>query len=351
VALALGPVGINADYGAPHNPWHPTPHAPGGSSSGSGVAVAAGLVPMALGSDTGGSVRIPAGLCGTVGLKVTVGRISRAGVYPLSWSLDSVGPLTRGVEDAALAYLAMQGEDHRDETTRGIGPQAPLSALKAGVRGLRLAVCETALFEGAHPEVVAAFHQGVDVLRDLGAVVSSIELPEVADFFADRDWGRGLVAEGAHFNRHLMDEHRDRLDPVVRYQLEEGRALGAPAYFGAQRRMLERRARLLERLRDVEAFLAPTVITPAEPLSTLSRLEDYQREEGRYWHNTAVANHFGLCAVSVPCGWSSQGLPIGLMAHAKPFQEELALRVAHAFEQATDWHRRHPDLAWAQARR
>ena len=119
VQFAFGGVGINHDHGTPHNPWHQVPHAPGGSSSGSGVAVAAGLVPMALGTDTGGSVRIPAALCGIVGLKTTVGRISRAGVYPLSFTLDSVGPLTRSVEDAALVYQALQGPDFDDETTVG----------------------------------------------------------------------------------------------------------------------------------------------------------------------------------------------------------------------------------------
>src|SRR5262245_44376549 len=151
VQFAFGGVGINHDQGTPHNPWSPTPHAPGGSSSGTGVAVAAGLVPMGLGSDTGGSVRIPAALCGTVGLKTTVGRISRAGVYPLSWTLDSVGPLTRTVEDAALVYQALQGEDAGDETTVGIPPHDVLPTLKAGVKGLRLAFGETLFFDDVDP--------------------------------------------------------------------------------------------------------------------------------------------------------------------------------------------------------
>ena len=124
-------------------PPHATPHAPGGSSSGSGVAVGAGIVPVALGSDTGGSVRIPAALCGTVGLKTTVGRISRAGVYPLSWTLDTVGPLTRSVEDAALVHEALQGEDPDDPTTRGVAPREVVRTLKSGVKGLRVAFGET----------------------------------------------------------------------------------------------------------------------------------------------------------------------------------------------------------------
>ena len=135
VQFAYGAAGVNHDLGTPHNPWHREPHAPGGSSSGSAVAVAAGLTPLALGTDTGGSVRVPAALCGIVGLKTTIGRISRAGVYPLSLTLDSVGPITRRVEDAALAFQAMQGADERDSSTRGVAPLDSLRGLKDGVRG------------------------------------------------------------------------------------------------------------------------------------------------------------------------------------------------------------------------
>src|SRR5215831_199047 len=169
VQFAFGAVGINHDQGTPHNPWHATPHAPGGSSSGSAVAVAAGLAPMALGSDTGGSVRVPAALCGTVGLKTTVGRVSRAGVYPLAWSLDSVGPLTRTVEDAALVYQVLQGVDLRDQTTAGVASHDALARLKDGVRGLRLAFAETLFFDEVDPEVERAVRESAAVFRGLGA--------------------------------------------------------------------------------------------------------------------------------------------------------------------------------------
>ena len=138
VQFAFGAPGINHHHGTPHNPWHATPHVPGGSSSGSGVSVAAGMVPMALGTDTGGSVRIPAALCGTVGLKTTVGQVSRAGVFPLSWTLDSVGPLTRSVQDAALVYQAMRGPDPADPSTHNASFQDVLSGFTDGVRGLRV---------------------------------------------------------------------------------------------------------------------------------------------------------------------------------------------------------------------
>ena len=146
VQYAFGGVGINHDHGTPHNPWSREHVLPGGSSSGSGVAVAAGIVPMALGSDTGGSVRIPSSLCGTAGLKTTVGRISRAGVYPLSWTLDSVGMLTHTVEDAAITYQCLQGEDVNDDITLGLAPQDVLKDLRAGISGLRLAFAESVFF-------------------------------------------------------------------------------------------------------------------------------------------------------------------------------------------------------------
>src|SRR5262249_9318285 len=170
VQFAFGGVGINHDQGTPHNPWSPTPHAPGGSSSGTAVAVAAGLVPMGLGGDTGGAVRVPAALCGIVGLKTAVGRISRAGVYPLSWTLDSVGPLTRSVGDAALVYQALQGVDFADETTVGVAPHDVLPGLADGVRGLRIAFGETLFFDDVDAEVETA-------VREVGQGVPSLRAP------------------------------------------------------------------------------------------------------------------------------------------------------------------------------
>jgi len=186
VQFAYGAPGINHDHGTPHNPWHPVPHAPGGSSSGSAVAVASGLVPMALGTDTGGSVRVPAALCGIVGLKTTVGRISRAGVYPLSGTLDSVGPITRSVEDAALVYQALQGSDPRDESTAGVVWHDTLRGLKDGVKGLRIAFGETIFFDDVDPEIERAIREAGQVFRALGAQPSSVAVPEVAAAWAER---------------------------------------------------------------------------------------------------------------------------------------------------------------------
>ncbi|MFT5393251.1 MAG: aspartyl-tRNA(Asn)/glutamyl-tRNA(Gln) amidotransferase subunit A, partial [Gammaproteobacteria bacterium] len=153
VQFAFGGVGINHDEGTPHNPWNEVAHAPGGSSSGTGVAVSSGLAPMGLGTDTGGSVRIPAALCGIAGLKTTVGRISRAGVYPLSATLDSVGPLARNVRDCALVYSALQGADAADSSTDGQAPHDVLRTLDNGVKDMRIAFAETAFWDDADPEV------------------------------------------------------------------------------------------------------------------------------------------------------------------------------------------------------
>src|SRR5262245_18634651 len=225
VQFAFGGVGINHDCGTPHNPWHSTPHAPGGSSSGSGVAVGAGLVPIALGSDTGGSVRIPAALCATVGLKTTVGRISRAGVYPLSWTLDSVGPLTRSVEDAALVFAALQGPDAADETTLGIAPHDVVGALKRGVKGLRVAFAETVFFDDVAPDIDAAVREAGRVLRGLGAQVDSVAVPEVAEALGEQRRASVIAAEALAVNGRLVDDNEGALDPVVVQRMKSGRQL------------------------------------------------------------------------------------------------------------------------------
>jgi aspartyl-tRNA(Asn)/glutamyl-tRNA(Gln) amidotransferase subunit A len=348
VQFAFGGVGVNHDQGTPHNPWHATHHVPGGSSSGSAVAVAAGLVPMALGSDTGGSVRLPAGLCGVVGLKTTVGRVSRAGVYPLSWTLDSVGPLARTVEDVALAYQAMHGPDHADETTLGVAPDDPLASLKAGARGLRLAFAETFFFDDLDPEVEQAVRAAGDVLRGLGALVDRVELPEVGEAMAEQKRAYAIAAEACVYNASFLDRHFDELDPVVAHRMITGRQLSAPDYFALLRHWADLRRRLVARLRDVDALLVPTTPLPARPLAEVDQTRDtYNQHNARYLRNTAVGNVLNLCGVSVPCGFTRAGLPVGLMVYAKPFQEEVALRVAYAYEQATEWHRRRPDLTWA----
>lgn len=349
VQFAFGGVGINHDHGTPHNPWHRTPRAPGGSSSGTAVAVAVGMTPMALGSDTGGSVRIPAALCGTVGLKTTVGRISRAGVYPLSWTLDSVGPLTRSVEDAAMVYQAMQGVDFKDDTTVDVPPHDVLDGLKAGVKGMRIAFCETVFFDGVDAELEKAVRQAGTVFQSLGAHVESKEVPEVAETVASEKRAMMIAAEALLVNGKFIDDHFDELDPVVAHRMLTGKGLSGSDYFALLRQWMTLRRSVVHTLRDVEALIVPTTMIPALPLEVIdANMDSYTEHNFKYLRNTSIGNILNLCAVSVMCGLTGEGLPIGLMIYAKPFQEELALRVAYAYEQATAWHKRHPDLSWVE---
>jgi aspartyl-tRNA(Asn)/glutamyl-tRNA(Gln) amidotransferase subunit A len=350
VQFAYGAVGINHDQGTPHNPWHRVPHAPGGSSSGSAVAVAAGLVPMALGSDTGGSVRAPAALCGIVGLKTTVGRISRAGVYPLCWTLDSVGPITRSVEDAALAHQALQGADAQDASTNGVAWQDALRGLKDGVKGLRIAFGETLFFDDVDPEVERAVRAGGEVLRSLGAQLTGVAVPEAAAAWAEEKRPLLIAAEACAANREFLDKHLDALDPVIGPRMLAGRSLAAPDYHALLLRYAELRERVQWTLRDVDALIVPTTMAAARPLAAVDAdFDTYLDYNTKINRNCSIGNLLNFCGVSLPCGFTAGGLPIGLMIYAKPFAEDMALRVAYAYEQATPWHTRRPDLAWAEA--
>jgi aspartyl-tRNA(Asn)/glutamyl-tRNA(Gln) amidotransferase subunit A len=348
VQLAYGGVGINSHHGTPHNPWHETPHVPGGSSSGSAVAVAAGLAPLALGTDTGGSVRIPAALCGIVGLKTTVGRVSRAGVYPLSFSLDSVGPLARSVEDAALVYQQLAGEDTADATTRGVPVDDVLRDLRSGVKGLRLAFAETAFFDGVDPEIERAVREAGRVLADLGARVESVAFPEASEALKLNPRGLVIAAEAYAVNRELLEKRFDELDPLVRERMKLGKEVSGPEYFQTTRRWTALRADAARALADLDALLVPTTMLPALPTAPIAGdLEHYMQRNTQYLRNCAIGNILGLCGLSVPCGFTGRGLPVGLLIYGRAFAEATVLRVAHAYEQATRWGERTPELRWA----
>jgi aspartyl-tRNA(Asn)/glutamyl-tRNA(Gln) amidotransferase subunit A len=347
VQFAYGGVGINHHHGTPHNPWHRTHHVPGGSSSGSGVAVAAGMVPMALGSDTGGSVRIPAALCGTVGLKTTVGQVSRAGVFPLSWSLDSVGPLTRSVEDAALVYQCMQGTDPHDVSTAGTRLQDVLTGLHDGVRGLRLMFAETVFWDQTDAEIAQAVRACSKVFANLGAHVGTMAFPEAAEAQALNPRGLVVAAEVYTLHQARIEQHLDQYDPIIAPRIMSGKQISATEYLNTTRAWTALRAKVQRTLGNVDALLVPTTMLPALPVATVdASIEAYTEHNLHYLRNTAIGNLLNLCGLSVPCGLTSQGLPIGLTIYGKPFQEDLILRIGYAFEQATDWHCQTPDLSW-----
>jgi aspartyl-tRNA(Asn)/glutamyl-tRNA(Gln) amidotransferase subunit A len=307
--------------------------------------VAAGLTPLATGTDTACSVRIPAALCGVVGLKTTVGRVSRAGAYPLSATLDSVGPIGRSVRDVALLFEALQGPDPDDPTTLGIAPLDALSTLDDGVRGLRLGFAEGLLFTDVDAEVEHAVRACGAVFGDLGALVGNVEFAAAAAVMA-----RPSVisqVEGYVVNAALLEARPDELDPVVRERMLPGGAVRAVDYRRALEELVPLR-RQADRLFDrFDVLLAPTSMLPAVPVADVDRdFPTYMQYASRYLRNCFVGNLLNLCAVTIPCGFTAKGLPIGLMIYARAFREDLALRAAQAFESVTGWQERQPDLRW-----
>jgi aspartyl-tRNA(Asn)/glutamyl-tRNA(Gln) amidotransferase subunit A len=339
VEFAFGSWGTNATMGTPWNPWDPHMHrAPGGSSSGSGVAVAAGLAPAAIGSDTGGSVRIPASLCGIVGLKTTVGRVSIHGALMLSDTLDTLGPMTRDVEDAALLFAAMHGPDHHDPRTLPHPPVDVLTDLKTGVAGLRLAVLPEAELGEIDPEVSRAFALALDVMRELGARIDTLRLPISYKRLADLT-GKLIAAEGYELHRDWIDRDDLPFDADVRDRIRWAKTLSAADYIRimADRRRMQRE---MERtLRDFDALLIPTTPLPAVPLA------EVDQNKSTMSLLTRPVNLLELCALALPCGFTGGGLPISLQIVGRGYQEARVLRIGWAFEKATEWHQRRPPLS------
>ncbi|PYM92968.1 MAG: amidase [Candidatus Rokuibacteriota bacterium] len=335
VEFAMGSWGTNTHMGAPRNPWDLKVHrTPGGSSSGSGVAVAAGLAPVAIGTDTGGSVRIPAAWCGIVGLKVTAGRISTYGVLPLSSTLDTPGPLARSVEDAALIYRALSGPDPRDPQTLAWAPTDPLPALRRGVAGLRLAVLPDVERTGVEKEVLVAYDAAVDTLAKLGARIVRLELPHrLSDYAAAT--GRIIGAEGYRFVGHLVDDESLPTDPHVRPRIQLGRTILARDYLLTLAAREEHKRAFATALADVDALLTPTAQTLAIPI-------DRADQSGTAAHFTRPGNYLGLCGLAVPSGFSADGMPTSLQILCHAGDEATALRIGWAYEQAAGWMARRP---------
>jgi len=335
VEFAMGGWGTNSRMGTPWNPWDLKRHrTPGGSSSGSGVAVAAGLAPWAIGTDTGGSVRLPASWCGITGLKTTIGRVSTHGVLPLSPTLDTPGPMTRTVEDAALLYWAMQGADPLDPRTGSHAAEDPMPRLKRGVRGLRLARMPERERAICTPDVLAAYDAALVQLERLGAEVVTLELPYVlTDFVAHT--GDIISAEGYALMRDLVDDANAPLDEHVRPRLAAGRDITARAYLEALAKREAMKLEFAAALVDVDALLTPTTATPAVPVDEVD-------QTGSPAHFTRFVNFLDLCALAVPNGFSADGLPCSLQIVCRGYDEATALRIGHAYQNATEWHLRTP---------
>lgn len=340
--FAYGATSTSPHFGAVRNPWD-TARITGGSSGGSGAAVAAGLCYGALGTDTGGSIRIPACLCGIVGLKPTYGRVSLHGVFPLSWSLDHVGPMTRTVRDAAILLGAMAGHDPHDETTRDLAVPDYTAALVGNITGLRVGVLTDA-FTRLDPEVESAVRAAVTVLEGLCGAVRPVALPHdeqaMAAAFAI------LCAEATAYHEPTLKTRPEDYGADVRLRLEQGLSVTGVEYVKAQRLRTVLMSECAEVFQDVDVLVGPTTAIPAIPADVQTVTLGGQTEDPRsaLTRLTRLYNFFGLPVVTVPCGFTAAGLPIGLQIAGRPFDEATVLRVAHVYEANTPWHTRRPSV-------
>ena len=344
--LAMGPFGDNAHHGDAQNPWR-LGHITGGSSSGSGAAVAARLCAGALGSDTGGSIRLPAAACGIVGIKPTYGRVSRAGVMPLSWSYDHVGPMTLTVRDCALLLGVIAGRDPHDATSSHRPVPDYVAALAEPADGLRVGVPENYYFDGIAAEVDAAVREALKVLSRLGARVESVRVPDPEPMVAACN-NVMVRAESAAIHSRLLKERPGELQPSVLARLSAGFGVSAYDYIqGARLRARFTREFIAGVFSKVDVLVAPTIPEPAPTLAEAKSgsTDDVVKRMGRFSRLTRPLNTLGLPALSVPCGFSADGRPIGIQLIGRPFDESVVLRLGHAYEQAAGWNSRRPPLA------
>ena len=341
--FAYGPEGINAHYGDTRNPWSADAHRiAGGSSSGSGAAVAAGLVPGSLGSDTGGSIRIPAALCGITGLKPTYGRASRAGVLPLAWSMDHVGPMTRSARDCALMLAAIAGYDPADPTTSVLPVPDYGAALTGEVKGLRVGLLRAHFTDVAAPEVKAAIEAAAKKLEGAGAVVDEVNLKEVVHVATA---SAAIVAsEALAYHAAWMRSRPQDYQADVRERLRLGAFVTGAHYVRSQqvRALLTREVDEVLARRDV--LLAPATPLAAPVLGEReTTLGDGPSDvRAALLRCTRPFNYSGHPACAAPCGFTAGGLPIGLQVVGRPFDEATVLRVVDAYQRITDWHTRRP---------
>jgi len=331
------------------NPWDTT-RTTGGSSGGSAAAIAAGMTLGAIGTDTGGSIRIPASCCGITGLKPTYGRVSCYGVIPLSWSLDHVGPMGRSAEDCAIMFDAIAKYDPRDPNSVTGLPSRPTATLIEGaegrgpmsLQGIKLGVPQESFYAPLDPEVRASWRAALHVLEEEGAELLEVELPHpTMDLYRTIQMPEATLS---HRQKGWLTEHPERYTELVGSRLVQGQTVAAVDYLHAQYERRVFSSSLRSVMQRVDAFVLPTQPVPAILATDAGR----DIEIDGIIENATVAmlrltmpfNLAGLPAISFPCGFSSGGLPIGLQVAGKPFEEATVLRVAHAYQQLTDWHHR-----------
>ncbi len=336
--IALGVTTNNPHFGACKNPWD-TSRIPGGSSGGSAVAVATGMALAALGTDPGGSIRIPAALCGVVGLKPTYGRVSLRGILPLSWNLDHAGPITRKVEDAALMLQVMGGYDEDDPVSVKTLPGDYSSHLTDGMKDRKVALAVGRFIEEADPEVLKAVHEAARILKSQNVSIVEVDM----DYLKEATLANALMtqADGAAFHRERLREHPDWFGADVRQRLEAGAACTAIDYILARRTQAETRRKLESLFDQFDSLILPTTPITA-PVMEGENAVERARVLTRF---TAPFNLTGLPALTVPCGFSKENLPIGLQIVSRAWNESGVLRAGYSYQQATEWHKKKPELA------
>jgi aspartyl-tRNA(Asn)/glutamyl-tRNA(Gln) amidotransferase subunit A len=346
VEFAYGPTGHNPHYGPVHNPWH-VDHITGGSSSGSGSAVAARLTFAALGSDTGGSIRMPAHFCGVTGLKTTVGRISRAGAMPLSQSLDTVGPLARTVEDCALLTGLMAGADPNDPTALSGAVPDYLAATRETLKGLKIGVPAAFYVDDLDADTARILDETVATLKREGAQILPVELPEQRQLTAACQFV--LAVEAAAFHKRWMIERPQDYGAQVLMRLQNGLAMPAVSYLEAMRWRGPALAAHLAATVGVDAVLAPVAPSAAPTIaeSDVGNSPDAEAMIQRLTRFTRPVNYLGLPSLAIPAGFTAAGLPVGMQLIGRPFDEATLLRAGAAFQRATDFHARCPELEMA----
>jgi aspartyl-tRNA(Asn)/glutamyl-tRNA(Gln) amidotransferase subunit A len=335
--IALGVTTVNPHFGACRNPWD-TARIAGGSSGGSAAAVASGMSTVALGTDTGGSIRIPASLCGVVGLKPTFGRVSTRGVFPLSWNLDHVGPLTRNVRDAALVLQVLAGYDADDPASANMAVDDYLSNIEDGIKGWRVAHAIGKFFDEADAEVLDAVQDAAEVFERLGAKIEDVEM----SFLREAALANSLMtqADGAAYHRERLAERPDGFGADVRQRLETGRNYTSTEYILARRAQAEMIRRLGQFFDSYDILILPTTPITAPFIEGNDAVEQARR----LTRFTAPFNLTGLPAITIPCGYDQHGLPMGLQIVSKAWGESLVLRAARSYERETGWGTRRPPL-------
>ena len=332
-------------YGTPRNPWD-LERNPGTSSSGSGAATSAFLCATSLGEDTGGSIRGPANFSGLVGLRPSYGRVSRRGVLGGSWSMDTVGPISRSVEDAAITLQAIAGHDPRDPYTWNVPVPDYRQALTGDIQGVKLGVVQERMDSPAlDPEFRQTVAKAIGVLGELGAAVQDVSIPLAPSAGA---LSMTIISvEWSNLHRPVFEPHIDYLDHNNKIRFLTGSILPAQAYYKAQKLRSLIRQQILDALENVDVLVLPTGPVTAPPVESVPGVQSKEHAMNGLAGRVSFTGPFNLAgtpALSVPCGFSAAGMPMGLQLVGRPFAEEMVLKVAHAYEQNTEWHNRRPPV-------